>query len=79
MTIDPTTNGTLRTLFHTLGLSCLGGAIFLQTLVFADIATHGYFVAVEHNTFILTSEIALTAFSLVYFAFIFQRFIRSRR
>ena len=69
----------LRVLFHTLGLSCLGGAIFLQTLVFADILQHGYFMAVEQNQAILTFEVVLTGFALVYFIYIYQRLMRSVR
>ena len=69
----------MHVLFHILGLSCLGGAIFLQLLVFTDILTHGYFMAVEKNPAILASEVLLTVFSLVYFVFIYQRFIRSIR
>ena len=67
----------IQALFHTLGLSCLGGAIFLQILVFTDILTHGYFTAVESNPVILTFEIMLTGFSCIYFIYIYQRFIRS--
>jgi len=66
-------------LFHTVGLSCLGGAIFLQILVFTDILTNGYFMAVEHNFAILTFEVLLTVFSFIYFIYIYQRFIRSVR
>jgi hypothetical protein len=66
-----------QALFHTLGLSCLGGAIFLQILVFTDILTQGYFMAVESNQAILAFEILLTAFSAIYFVYIYQRFIRS--
>jgi hypothetical protein len=69
----------IRVLLHTLGLSCLGGAIFLQILVFADIAQRGYFMAVENNPTILTLEIALTAFAFIYFVYMYQRFIRSIR
>jgi hypothetical protein len=68
-----------RTLFHVAGLSCLGGAIFLQLLVFADILANGYFMAVEKNPAILSFEIILTVFSAIYFAYIYQRFIRSIR
>jgi hypothetical protein len=67
----------IRVLFHTLGLSCIGGAIFLQILVFADILQHGYFRAIENNPVILMLEIALTTFALIYFIYIYQRFIRS--
>ena len=67
----------MRVLFHTLGLSCLGGAIFLQILVFTDILQHGYFMAVENNPAILIFEIVLTVFALIYFIYTYQRFIRS--
>ena len=67
----------IQMLFHTLGLSCLGGAIFLQILVFTDIAQQGYFMAVENNPAILALEILLTAFALIYFIYIYQRLIRS--
>jgi len=69
----------LQLLLHSFGLSCLGGAIFLQILVFTDILQHGYFMAVENNPAILTFEILLTAFALIYFIYIYQRFIRSMR
>ena len=68
-----------QVLFHTVGLSCIGGAIFLQILVFTDILTNGYFMAVEHNFTILAFEVLLTVFSFVYFIYIYQRFIRSIR
>ncbi|MCW3994215.1 MAG: hypothetical protein NWE85_06610 [Candidatus Bathyarchaeota archaeon] len=67
----------IRLLLHSLGLSSLGGAIFLQILVFTDILQHGYFMAVENNPAILTFEILLTAFALIYFIYMYQRFIRS--
>jgi len=69
----------LRNALHILGLSCLGGAIFLEILVFTDIVQRGYFMAVEGNTFILVLETVLTAFAFVYFIYIYQRFIRSVR
>ncbi|MGD8566380.1 MAG: hypothetical protein PVF96_08540 [Candidatus Bathyarchaeota archaeon] len=72
-------NRQIRFLLHSLGLSCLGGAIFLQILVFTDILQQGYFMAVERNTGILLFEVALTIIALVYFVFIYQRFIRSVR
>jgi hypothetical protein len=79
MRATPTFSRRARALFHTLGLSCLGGAIFLQTLVFADILQHGYFIAVEQNPAILAFEVTLTAFALIYFVYIYQRLIRSVR
>lgn len=77
MRTDATRDRRIRVLFHSLGLSCLGGAIFLQILVFTDILQHGYFMAVEHNPAVLTFEIALTAFALIYFTYIYRGFIRS--
>ncbi|MBS7621179.1 hypothetical protein KEJ32_03590 [Candidatus Bathyarchaeota archaeon] len=70
-------NRRILILIHSLGLSCLGGAIFLQILVFMDILQHGYFMAVENNPVILTFEIVLTFFALIYFIYMYQRFIRS--
>jgi hypothetical protein len=64
-------------LLHSFGLSCLGGAIFLQILVFTDILQHGYFMAVENNPAILAFEIFLTIFALTYFVYVYQRFMRS--
>jgi hypothetical protein len=72
-------NRRMLVLFHSLGLSCLGGALFLEALVFSDIVQHGYFMAVERNPGILAFEIGLTAFSLAYFVYIYLRFIRSVR
>ena len=79
MKADTKLDRRMRVLFHTLGLSCLGGAIFLQILVFTDILQYGYFMAVEKNPAILTLEMLLTTFSLIYFIYIYQRFIRSIR
>jgi len=77
MKADVTRDHRMRVLLHSLGLSCLGGAIFLQILVFTDILQHGYFMAVENNPAILAFEIVLTAFALIYFIYMYQRFIRS--
>lgn len=46
-------------------------------LVFTDIVTQGYFFAVEQNQLILTLEVALTFFALIYFLYVYQHFIRS--
>jgi hypothetical protein len=55
----------------------MGGAIFLQILVFTSILGNGYFRAVETNSNILALEIILTAFAAFYFIFIYQKIIRS--
>lgn len=67
----------LRMVFHSLGLSCLGGAVFLQILVFKDILQQGYFLGVEKNPVILESEIALTVFAVVYLIHLYVSKIRS--
>jgi hypothetical protein len=77
MRANANVNRRIKLVFHGLGLSCLGGAIFLQILVFTDILAHGYFFAVESNAAILTFEVILTIFALIYFVYIYQRFIRS--
>ncbi len=66
-----------RQLLHTLGFSCIGGAVFLQILVFGDIATQGYFLAVEQNKLVLALEVALTTFALVYFSYVYWNFIHT--
>ncbi|MEJ5328219.1 MAG: hypothetical protein WHU54_08245 [Candidatus Bathyarchaeia archaeon] len=76
MTLSPVFSRRIRIIFHSLGLSCLGGAIFLQALVFADILRRGYFMAVEQNPAILAFEIALTVFAIIYFIYIYQRLMR---
>ena len=77
MTLTPSFSRRMRLFLHSLGLSCLGGAIFLQVLVFADIVQHGYFMAVEQNPAILAFEVGLTGFAAVYFIYIYQRLMRS--
>jgi len=72
-------NHKMQLLFHVLGLSSLAGSVFLQILVFKDILHHGYFVAVENNPIILLGEIVLSVYTVVYFIYIYQRFIRSVR
>ena len=79
MTTSTAASRSFRVLFHTLGLSCVGGAIFLQVLVFSGIVGQGYFVAVEKNGVILGFEVVLTVFAIVYFVYIYQRLMRSVR
>jgi hypothetical protein len=64
-------------IIHSLGLSCLGGAIFLQILVFTNILEQGYFRAIETNHLILLFEISLTVFAVVYFIYLYQKVIRA--
>ncbi|MGO8805071.1 MAG: hypothetical protein ACLQO7_00490 [Candidatus Bathyarchaeia archaeon] len=77
MTLDQKLTHRINLLVHSVGLSCLGGAIFLQILVFSTILLQGYFRAVETNPAILALEISLTAFSAVYFLYLYQKVIRT--
>lgn len=77
MTIDPKFSHKLGLMVHSLGLSCLGGAIFLQILVFSDIFAQGYFRAVEANSTILSLELVLTVFTAAYFLYTYQKIIRT--
>jgi len=68
----------LWVLGHTVGISCLGGAVFLQCLVFSDIFQHGYFSAVEGNPGILSLEMVLTVVTVFYYViFIWRKFLNS--
>lgn len=69
--------GRLRLIFHSLGLSCLGGAVFLQILVFKDILQQGYFMGVERNPIILQLEVALTIFAVIYLVHLYISKIRA--
>ncbi len=77
MTLSSDFSRRMRVLFHTIGLSCLGGALFLEVLVFAGIVQQGYFMAIEQNTTILSFEVVLTVFAIIYFVYIYQRLLRS--
>ena len=67
----------MRLIFHSLGLSCLGGSVFLQILVFKDIVQQGYFMGIEKNPFILQLEIALTVFAVIYLVHLYISKIRT--
>jgi hypothetical protein len=66
-----------RLVFHSLGLSCLGGAVFLQILVFKDIVQQGYFMGIEKNPVVLQLEVALTVFAVVYLVHLYISKIRT--
>ena len=66
----------VSTLLHFLGLSSLGSALFLQSIVFASILRSGYFIGIEQNRTILLSELTLTCFGIAYLAYMFFHFIQ---
>ncbi|HDQ06916.1 MAG TPA: hypothetical protein ENN36_09405 [Candidatus Bathyarchaeota archaeon] len=69
----------LRFLFHSLGLGCISSAIFLQMLVFWEISQTGIFKATEQNQTILSFEVFLAFFALIYFVYLYQKLVRSIR
>ncbi len=60
----------VRLFLHCLGLSALGGALFLQGIVLSGIAGNGYFIGIEQNVGILSSELALTVFAIGYLVYL---------
>jgi len=64
-------------LFHSLGLSALGAALYLQNSVFSGILLQGYFRGIEQNVAVLAFEVFLDAFAVVYFGYLFWRFVLS--
>ena len=64
--------------FHSLGLSALGAALFLQFLVLSDILLNGYFRGVEENSAILSFELFLAAVAAIYLCYLFWNLLRSQ-
>lgn len=63
--------------FHSLGLSTIGAALFLEGLVLSSILEHGYFSGIEQESVIVYSELFLLAFSLAYLCYLVWRFVVS--
>jgi hypothetical protein len=70
-------NFKLRLFLHCVGLSILGAALFLQSLVLSGILERGYFMGIEQNLAVLYSEIFLTALAITYLVYLFWRFVVS--
>ena len=79
MSFDTTLSRVIHLVFQGLGISCIGGAIFLQVLMFSNILYQGYFWAVEANPAILLIEITLTVFGVIYFLTSYRRLIHSMK
>jgi hypothetical protein len=73
----PNVQKKIQVLIHGLGISSLGSALFLQSIVFMSILQNGYFRGIEQNPIILSTEIALTGFAIAYLAYMAIRFIFS--
>ena len=55
----------------------VGGAIFLELLVFGFIESRGYFVGTENDGLILGVELASAFAAALYFVYLFVRIIRN--
>ena len=75
----PKLNRRWVTLINCMGLSCLGSALFLQSIVIAGILQNGYFRGIEQNPIVLLFEAAITIFGITYFGYLFVRFIISHK
>ncbi|MCS7106142.1 MAG: hypothetical protein NZ942_02415 [Candidatus Aenigmarchaeota archaeon] len=59
--------------------SICGGALFVQNLLFYDIATKGRFIATESNPYILGAEIGLTILGDYLFVKHYLKFIKKMK
>jgi len=57
----------IKIICHSLGISTVFAAFGIELLMLYDIITHGQFRAVENNLVILTIEVFLAIFGLIYF------------
>jgi len=76
---DARKNQTLHVFLHCLGLSCLGGALFLQSTVFGGIIQRGYFMGMEQNFAVLLLELSLAGIGALYFVYLLLHFVLSFR
>jgi hypothetical protein len=67
----------LRVAFHSVGISCLAGSVFLQCLVFFKICSQGVFMGIEKDRLILNSEVGVTIFCAIYLLYVAFSVIRS--
>jgi len=59
--------------FHVLGLSCLGSAVFLMVYIFYHVALYGGIICIEPNLFIVACEVGMTALAVIYFGYVFSK------
>lgn len=57
--------------------SIMGGALFLQNLLFYDMVTKGRFTAIESNPYILGAEIGITILGDYLFVKNYFKFLKS--
>lgn len=68
--------GFLHRLLHVFGLSCIGGAVFCEIMVFTDMARQGFCLVHEPNPLILTVEVFCSFLALAYYAHLYIRTVR---
>lgn len=64
----------LKHIFEFLGLLAIGGALFLQFLVFFSIITTGVFMAEEPNRLVLVFEFYIAILGLIFYAYLWKLF-----
>jgi len=69
----------LTIIFHALGTATTLAAFGLETLVFYDIITTGYFIATERNPLILAIEVSFAIFGVGYSAYILRKIVESMK
>ena len=65
--------------FHTLGLSCLGSAVFLMVYVFYNVALYGGIICEESNLFIVVCEVGMTGIAVIYFGYVLSKTLTKQR
>ena len=66
----------LKRIFEFLGLLAIGGALFLEFLIFFSIITTGVFMAVEPNKLILVFEFYMAILGLIFYAYLWKAFFK---
>ena len=62
-------NKTILIMFNILGLSCVFGGVFLNVYVFSNITMYGKITLYEPASFILVTELAMSAIGVIYFIY----------
>jgi hypothetical protein len=60
-------------LFHSLGLSVLGSSLVWTFITFIDILTNNSITFIEPNPLILSFEICLTAYGILYLGYLYSK------
>ena len=58
-------------ILHSFGVGCVSTSVVLQILTLWSLCTTGRFVGVEQNTTILTFEVFMTIYAVIYLVYLF--------